>query len=260
MHDERSPAVYLELLRRIADRTDPLALARFRAHDLRVDTKRDQTLVTEADLAVEDAARDETSRRHPELALCGEEGGQDADRGAGRLWIDPIDATANFVRGIPIFATLLGVEREGELIAGLVSAPALGTRWSAARGLGAFRDDRRIHVSSVAELSAAQLFHGSLGGSEAPHLPAGYPALLAASKRQRGFGDFYQHVLVAEGAGDLALDPVVQPWDVAALLVIVEEAGGRATSLTGERTIYGKSFVSSNGRLHDTALARLAGR
>jgi histidinol-phosphatase len=259
MQDERSPSAYLELLRRIADRVDPLALARFRAHDLRIDTKRDQSLVTEADLAVEDAARDETSHRHPELALCGEEGGQDADRGAGRLWIDPIDATANFVRGIPIFATLLAVERDGEVIAGVVSAPALGTRWSAGRGLGAFRDARRIAVSSVTDLPAAQLFHGSVGGSEAPHLPPGYLALLGATKRQRGFGDFYQHVLVAEGAGDVALDPVVQPWDVAPLLVIVEEAGGSATSLAGERTIHGKSFVTSNRRLHGAVLARLAG-
>jgi histidinol-phosphatase len=257
---EHSPAAYLELLRQIADRTDPLALGRFRAHDLRIDTKRDQTLVTEADLAVEAAAREWVARQHPELAICGEEGGQDADRGAGRLWIDPIDATANFARGIPIFGTLLAVERDGEVIAGLVSAPALGTRWSAARGLGAQRNGQPIRVSSVSDLAQAQLFHGSIGGSEAPSPPPGYLSLLTASKRQRGFGDFYQHVLVAEGAGELALDPVVSPWDVAPLLVILEEAGGRASSLAGERTIYGKSFVSSNGLLHDAALARLAAR
>lgn len=251
-----SPADYLELLHRIADLTDPLALGRFRAHDLRVDTKRDQTLVTEADLAVEAAARAELARLHPELAVCGEEEGLDTDRGAGRLWIDPIDATANFVRGIPIFATLLAVEREGEVIAGLVSAPALGTRWSAARGLGAFRNERRMQVSKVANLESAQLFHGSLGGSET-NLPPALLEVLASSKRQRGFGDFYQHVLVAEGAGEIAFDPGVQPWDVAPLLVIVEEAGGRATSLAGERTIYGKSFVTSNGHLHDVVLARL---
>jgi histidinol-phosphatase len=253
----QTPTAYLELLRQIAERTDPLALARFRAHDLRVDTKRDQSLVTEADLAVEEAARAWVARHHPELALCGEEGGQDADRGAGRLWIDPIDATANFVRGIPIFATLLAVEYDGEVIAGLVSAPALGTRWTAARGLGAQRDGRPIHVSDVGDLATAQLFHGSIAGSEARDTPPGHLALLAASKRQRGFGDFYQHVLVAEGAGELAIDPVVQPWDVAPLLVLLEEAGGRATSLAGKRTIYDKSFVSSNGRLHDEALIRL---
>ena len=201
MPSDRTPATYLELLRQIAERTDPLALARFRAHDLRVDTKRDQTLVTEADLAVESAAREWVARRHPELAVCGEEGGQDADRGAGRLWIDPIDSTQNFARGIPIFGTLLAVERDGEVIAGLVSAPALGTRWAAARGLGAERNGRPIRVSRVSELAGAQLFHGSLGGYEAPSPPPGYLALLGASKRQRGFGDFYQHVLVAEGAG-----------------------------------------------------------
>jgi histidinol-phosphatase len=143
------------------------------------------------------------------------------------------------------------------MIAGLVSAPALGTRWTAARGLGAERNGRPIRVSKVADLTSAQLFHGSLGGYEAASLPPGYVPLLASSKRQRGFGDFYQHVLVAEGAGELALDAGVHPWDVAALLVIVEEAGGRATSLAGERTIHGKSFVTSNGLLHDEALARL---
>lgn len=257
---ERTPAADLDLLCRIADRTDPLALARFRAHDLRVDTKRDQTLVTEADLAVENATREWVARAHPELAICGEEGGQDADRGAGRLWIDPIDSTQNFARGIPIFGTLLAIERAGEVVAGLVSAPALQTRWTAARGRGAQRNGRPIRVSTVSQLASAQLFHGSLGGSEAPSPPPGYLSLLAASKRQRGFGDFYQHVLVAEGAGEVALDPVVAPWDVAPLLVILEEAGGRATSLAGERTIYGKSFVSSNGLLHEAALARLAGR
>ena len=121
MADQPTPADCLELLRQIADRTDPLALARFRAHDLRIDTKRDQTLVTEADLAVESEAREWVARAHPELAICGEEGGQEAERRAGRLWIDPIDATASFARGIPVFASLLAVEREGEGIAGLVS-------------------------------------------------------------------------------------------------------------------------------------------
>jgi len=162
------------------------------------------------------------------------------------------------VRGIPVFATLLGLESDGEVVAGVVSAPALHTRWHAARGAGAFQDDRRIRVSGIRELPLAQLFHGSFGGYEGQKTPRGLAELAHATHRQRGFGDFWQHCLVAGGAGEIAVDPIVQPWDIAALQVLVEEAGGRATTLSGERTIYGGSLVSTNGWLHEEALARLA--
>ncbi len=139
----------------------------------------------------------------------------------------------------------------------MVSAPALRSRWSAARGAGAYRGKQRIQVSSIGRLAEAQLFHGSLGGVELPEKAPDLLALARKTQRQRGFGDFYQHVLVAEGAGELAVDPIVAPWDIAPLQILIEEAGGRATSLDGTRSIYQGSLLSSNGRLHAEALATL---
>jgi histidinol-phosphatase len=143
-------------------------------------------------------------------------------------------------------------------VAGLVSAPALHQRWHAARGQGAFAGERRLAVSRVTAIEDAQVFHGSLAGAEAVPGTERIPALLQRSWRQRGVGDFWQHVLVAEGCGELSLDPIVKPWDIAPLQVIVEEAGGRATTVTGERSIYGGSLVCSNGLLHAVALAAFA--
>ncbi len=250
---------WLAFLEELADQADPTALRYFRAQDLVVEEKPELGPVSEADLASEEAARSLTSQRHPGLGILGEEQGETAGSIETRLIIDPIDATRNFVRGIPIFASLFAIEESGELLAGMVSAPALGARWSAARGHGAYSGSRRLRVSGIRELSGAQLFHGSLGGVEAKQHPPGLNALVQRSERQRGFGDFYQHVLVAEGAGEIAVDPIVAPWDIAPLLVVVEEAGGRATTLGGERTIYGGSFVSSNGVTHDEALRILEG-
>ncbi|NRA01225.1 MAG: histidinol phosphatase [Myxococcales bacterium] len=252
------PREWLPLLEEIADRSDEISLRHFRAQDLRVEEKPDRTPVTEADLAVEEAARALIRDRHPELGVLGEEHGEAAGTGETRLIIDPIDSTANFARGIPIFATLLAIESEGEVVAGFVSAPALGARWSAAREAGAFSGPRALRTSGVRELRHAQAFHGSVAGTELSQKPPGFAALLAETRRQRGLGDFYQHMLVAEGCGELALDPELNPWDAAALQVIVEEAGGRATSLEGERSIYAGSLISTNGILHDEVLARLA--
>lgn len=251
-------ADWLPLLFEIADRCDAIARRLFRSADLYVEAKPDRSLVTEADREIERAAAALVATRHPELGVFGEEDGERAGGGSARLIIDPIDATANFVRGIPVFATLLGLEVEGEVVAGVVSAPALHTRWHAARGAGAFQDDRRIRVSGIRELALAQLFHGSLGGYEGQRTPGGLRELAMATHRQRGFGDFWQHCLVAAGAGEISVDPIVQPWDIAALQVIVEEAGGRATTLGGERSIYGGSLVATNGWLHDEALALLS--
>ncbi len=252
-------AGWLSFLVEIAERTDPIALERFRAQDLRVEEKPDRSLLTEADVRVEETARSLVAERHPEIGVFGEEQGERAGRSATRLIIDPIDATANFARGIPVFATLLALEEDGEIVAGVVSAPALVARWTAARGSGAWSGRRRLRVSGISEVSRAQIFHGSLGGAEVPRRVPGMLDLLQRSQRQRGFGDFYQHVLVAEGAGEVAIDPIMNPWDIAPLLLIVEEAGGRATTLGGGRTIYGRSLVSTNARLHDAALALLAG-
>lgn len=214
--------------------------------------------MTQADREIEGVASRLVRERHPELGILGEEAGEHTGSAehAGRLIIDPIDGTRNFVRGIPIFATLLAIELDGEVIAGLVSAPALGMRWHAARGEGAYHDGRAIRVSTVDALQGALLFHANLGQAEPPP-PRGFFDLARLVERTRGFGDFYQHVLVAEGAGEVAVDPETNPWDVAALQIIVEEAGGRATTLGGQRSIYGGSLVSSNGLLHGPALAAL---
>src|SRR5437870_2175734 len=189
--------------------------------------------------------------------VCSSDLRASAGTAEARLIVDPIDGTRNFVRGIPVFATLLAIETGGEVVAGVASAPALGARWHAARGGGAFRDGRRILVSRIESLEHAMLFHGNLGPGEAGP-PPGIAGLIARVERTRGFGDFLQHMLVAEGAGEVAIDPVMQPWDIAAPQVIVEEAGGRATGLGGERSIYAGSLVTSNGPLHETALRALA--
>jgi histidinol-phosphatase len=252
-----SPADWLPVLMELADRADELALRWFRAAGLRVQEKPDLSPVTEADQAIEAMARELLRKAHPELGVLGEEEGEAAGTAETRLIIDPIDGTRSFVRGIPVFATLLAVETGGEVVAGVASAPALGARWHAARGGGAFRDGRRIRVSRIESLERAMLFHGNLGPGEAGP-PPGIAGLIARVERTRGFGDFYQHMLVAEGAGEIAVDPVMQPWDIAALQVIVEEAGGRATGLGGERSIYTGSLVTSNGPLHESALRVLA--
>lgn len=249
-----SPEQWLPVLRECADRADAISTRYFRAGDLHVETKADRTLVTRADLEVETTIRELVTRRHPDVEIFGEEQGVSGGGGGTRLIVDPIDATANFARGIPVFATLLAIEDDGEVVTGLVSAPALHRRWHAHRGGGAWSGDRRLRVSGVRRLEDSQAFHGSIAGSEAVHRE-GVLAVLGRTSRQRGFGDFYQHMLVAEGCGEVALDPVLNPWDIAALQVIVEEAGGRATTVSGDRDIYGGSLISSNGIIHDDVLA-----
>lgn len=251
-----APGDWSELLARLADAADAVALRHFRSRPLGVEAKADGTPVTLADREIEQMARQIVAADCPGLGVLGEEYGETGGSAGARLIIDPIDATQNFVRGIPIFATLLAIEEGGEIAAGMVTAPALGVRWSACRGAGAFRNGRPMRVSPIARLAEAQLFHAGLavmGGRRAAVV-----ALAGRVARSRGFGDFYQDVLVAEGAGEIAVDFGIAPWDVAPLLVIVEEAGGRATSVAGERTIYAGDFVSSNGLLHDAVLAALA--
>lgn len=251
-----TPLEWIRFLTEIADEADAIALRLFRIGTLKVQVKPDSSPVSEADQEIEATARGLVARHHPELGILGEEEGETGSRDR-RLILDPIDGTRNFVRGIPVFATLLAIEVEGEVVAGLVSAPALGQRWHAARGAGAWNRDRRLKVSPISEWSEAQVFHGSLSGSEAREVPPGLFTLIRQSERSRGYGDFWQHMLVAEGSGEVAVDPKVAPWDIAALQVIVEEAGGRATTLSGERSIYGGSLVSSNRALHDSAIQLL---
>jgi histidinol-phosphatase len=257
----------LELALDLADVADRVTAATFRRPDLAVETKPDLTPVTEADRAAEQAIRVALSGRRPDDAVVGEEYGA-SGTGERRWIVDPIDGTKNFVRGIPVWATLIALEDRGRLVVGVVSAPALGRRWWAGRGLGAFAADLGggpraagdpIHVSRVADLGDAQLTGASLEGWDERGLTARVVDLALRCWRDRSFGDFWSHVLVAEGACDIGLDPVASLWDLAALQVIVEEAGGTFTDLDGASRSDGGCGVSSNGLLHQRALAILAG-
>ena len=246
----------LALAQRLADAADALTLARFRALDLHVDAKPDLTPVSDADLAVEAEVRRLLAAERPGDAVLGEEHGATGD--GPRQWVvDPIDGTKNFVRGVPVWATLVALLVDGVVSVGVVSAPALGRRWWAARGLGAFADGQPIRVSSVATLADAHLSYSSLTGWEDLGRLDGLLELSRKCWRTRAFGDFWSHVLVAEGAVDTSFEPEVSLWDLAPLQVIVEEAGGRFTSLAGEARPDGGSVVCSNGLLHDEVLAAL---
>ena len=225
----------------LADVADAVALPRFRAADLHVETKPDLTPVTDADRAVERALRERIAAARPGEAVFGEEEGVDGDGGV-RWILDPIDGTRNFSRGLPVWATLIALERDAALTVGVVSAPALGRRWWAKRGAGAFADGEPIHVSAVRELGDA-----SVSCTHARDLARVEPYVWHA----RGLGDFWQHILVAEGALDAAVDTELALWDWAALQVIVGEAGGRSGVAPGG------GFITSNGVLHDAVLALL---
>ncbi|MGV0635535.1 histidinol-phosphatase [Mycolicibacillus trivialis] len=252
----------LTLALRLADHADKLTLARFGAQDLRVDTKPDLTPVTDADRAVEEALRDELARERPDDAVLGEEFGGTVEF-AGRQWvIDPIDGTKNFVRGVPVWATLIALLGDGVPTVGVVSAPALGRRWWAATGSGAHTAvgtgaPRRITVSAVTELSAASLAFSSLSGWADRGIRDHFLALTDAVWRVRGYGDFWSYCLLAEGAVDIAAEPEVSLWDLAALDVLVREAGGTFTDLAGGAGPHGGSAVATNGPLHDRVLDQL---
>jgi histidinol-phosphatase len=241
----------LQLALALADRADEITTRYFRT-EFEVRTKADRTPVTDVDEAVERMIVDRLWQERPHDAILGEELG--ARGGATRRWIiDPIDATKNFIRGIPIFATLIALD--GEL--GVVSAPALGRRWWASRGEGAFCNGAPIHVSAVSDLGAAQIGYDDVAGFEKHGLGDRFLALQRRCGRARGFGDFWTHMLVAEGAIEIAVEPEIAHWDVAAVQVIVDEAGGRFTNLAGEARADGGSAVSTNALLHDAVLEAL---
>jgi histidinol-phosphatase len=248
----------LALAIELADAADAITKARFRAHDLAIETKPDLTPVTEADRGTEEALTARIQRARPGDAVVGEEFGAS---GAGdRRWIlDPIDGTKNYVRGVPVWATLIGLEVGGEVVVGVVSAPALGRRWWATRGGGAFADGDPIHVSRVHALADAQLCCSDASEWEEFGRGDAFRALVRRCWRTRGFGDFWGHVLVAEGAADAMAEPVLSLWDVAALLPIVAEAGGRLTDLSGSGWAEGAEAITTNGLLHDVVVAALRG-
>ena len=252
-------AEYGSLLEEIAKEADAIAMRYFRADEMRVERKGDGTAVTQADRAVEEMARAKVRASALALDVLGEEmsGKEERSPRSGkraRLIIDPIDGTEEFSRGIQTFGTLLAVEREGEIVAGLASAPGLGSRWWAYRGEGAYRNGKRIHVSSVDTLSKAMIFTTGTGPKKDPAMRAKLRLLSDMARNSRSIGGFWQHMLVAEGATEVAVDLTSQPWDLAPLGIIVEEAEGRSTNLRGERTIYSGQLVSTNGKIHDEVL------
>jgi histidinol-phosphatase len=253
------PGEDLALALRLADTADTIALGRYRAADLRVDTKPDLTPVTEADRAVEEALRAALAAERPDDQVLGEEFGGRAP-GSGRQWvIDPIDGTKNYVRGVPVWATLIGLVVDGSARVGVVSAPALGRRWWAGTGLGAHvrgpEGQRRLQVSAVQDLADASFsFSDAVGWS-----PGALAALTDRAWRSRAYGDFWSHLLVAEGAVDVAAEPQLNPWDVGGLITIIEEAGGRITGYDGDPALTAGSGLTTNGLLHAEVLALLRG-
>jgi len=251
---------WLEFGLAACDAADAIAMAHFR-RDVAVERKPDRTYVTAADQAIEREIRDRIAAVYPAHGLVGEEYGTEGDRAPIRWYIDPIDATHNFMRGVPLFGTLLAVEQDGEVQVGLISAPALRERWFAWRGGGAWNrgldGERRLHVSGIAALEDAQLLYGSGRENVASGLMPGFDALLSAAWRERGFGDFWGYALVAEGAAEAMLETGMSSYDLAAPQVLIEEAGGMVSDVKGDRRIDAPSFVGSNGLLHEELLRRL---
>jgi histidinol-phosphatase len=245
----------------LADDADAQTMQRFRARDLRVDTKPDATPVTDADRATEEAIRRTLARARPRDAVLGEEMG--AEGWGSRRWVvDPIDGTKNYVRGVPVWATLLALMVDDDVVAGVVSAPALGRRWWAARGTGAWTGKSlasasRCRVSEVATLDRASLSYSSLWGWEEAGKLDAFLDLMRACWRTRAYGDFWSYMLLADGAVDIACEPDLALHDMAALTVVVEEAGGRFTDLTGKPGPLGGNALATNGRIHDDVLALL---
>ena len=254
----------LALALELAELADAITLDRFEATDLDVSSKPDMTPVSDADLAVETALREKLATARPSDAILGEEFGGETEL-TGRQWvIDPIDGTKNFVRGVPVWATLIALLDDGRPVAGVISAPALVRRWWASEGSGAWRtfnvsSPRKLCVSSVTELADASVSFSSLEGWKARDLRKNFVKLTDDTWRLRGYGDFFSYCLVAEGGVDIAAEPEVSLWDLAPLSILVTEAGGRFSSLAGEDGPHGGDAVATNGVLHDEVLKRLRG-
>lgn len=253
----------LRLAHVMADAADDLTMRRFKAVDLKIETKPDLTPVSDADRAVEEAIRGTLRRARPRDAVVGEEFGK-TGWGARSWIIDPIDGTKNYVRGVPVWATLIALMEYGRVVVGLVSAPALGRRWWAAAEGGAWTGKSltkasRMRVSSVSTLDDASFSYSSLHGWEKAGKLDNFVGLTRACWRTRAYGDFWSHMMVAEGSVDLSAEPELSPWDMAALTVIVEEAGGVWTDVAGVKGLEGGSLVCTNGVLHNEVIDRLNG-
>ena len=252
---------WLDVALAACDAADTIARSHFR-RDLQIDTKPDRTFVTQADTQVERMIRARLHDAFPDHGLVGEEYGVEAGDASVRWYIDPIDGTHNFIRGIPLFGTLLAVERDGEMQAAVLSAPALDERWWGWRGGGAWARNRgepprRIRVSGVTALADAQILYGSARDLEASGRAPGFQGILRDAWRERGFGDFWGYSLVAEGAAEAMIEVDLSAWDAAAPFLLIEEAGGRATDFEGRRAVDSRTFIASNGAMHETIRGRL---
>lgn len=251
----------LRLAHVLADQADSQSMDRFQSEDLIVETKPDFTLVSDADKAVEDLIRKQLSSSRSRDSVLGEERGLTG--ASNRQWIiDPIDGTNNFVRGVPVWATLIGLVEDGEVKVGLVSAPALKRRWWAAKGQGSFSGTslmraRKLQVSKVAQVEDSFFSYSSLEGWLAAGRGRSFLDFQSSCWRTRGFGDFWSYMMVAEGSVDVAAEPELALHDMAALVPIVQEAGGRFTSLDGLDGPWGPNALATNGLLHDAALEGL---
>jgi len=253
---------WVDLAMTACDAADEIALRGFR-QDVVVTRKPDRTFVTAVDQEIERLLRGRITEAHPDHGLVGEEYGTDAGSASVRWYLDPIDGTHNFLRGVPVFGTLVAVERDGELQAAVISAPALGGRWFGLRGGGAWAlglgsgRPRRLRVSRVASIPDSLLLYGDAPDIERSGVAPGFRDLLGTAWRTRGFGDFWGYALVAEGAAEAMVEEGLSAWDIAAPMLLIEEAGGRVTDLTGTRSLTTKSYLASNGLLHEELRAAL---
>ena len=248
----------LALAFRLADAADATTVPRFRASDLAIETKPDLTPVTDADRSAERAMIAILTEARPEHGILGEEFGTSGG-GAWQWVLDPIDGTMNYMRGIPVWGTLIGLVHNGRPVVGVVSAPSLHRRWWAAKGMGAYGDGEPLAVSAIERIEDAQVSFNEPGDFDRVGLHDGITTLARRAWRVRGFGDFWQHMLVAEGAVDVSIEASVNPWDMAAVQIVVEEAGGRFTDLKGRPDYAGGSALSTNGVLHDEGLSLFEG-
>ncbi len=262
---DRDLSAWLAFAHELADQADEIARRYFRREPA-ASKKADGSIVTEADLQVEELLRDRITKRYPSHRITGEEFGIDDDADSVRWFIDPIDATHNYVRGIPLFATLIAAECGGELQLGVISAPALHQRWHAGRGLGAWTvggpagpRSRRLSVTSVESISSADLLYRSITDMAASRVASGFDALRSEVAHASGLGDFWGYALVADGAADVMVEQDLGPWDLAAPWVVVEEAGGRITDFDGVRSLERGEGCATNGVLHRKVLERLRG-
>jgi histidinol-phosphatase len=242
----------------LADRAAAIGMSIFR-HEVIVKMKSDQTPVTQADTLIEEMIRQQVNAAFPDDRILGEEHGGD-DPSHGRAWVvDPIDATANFARGIPIWATLIALQVDGDPVVGVVNAPAIGERYDAVAGGGARENGDPIRVSAIDAVAEAQILFAGAGSWTGTGRDEAVLKVLGSAKRTRGFGDFWGHALVARGAAEAMVERELSLWDFAALVPIVREAGGRITTIDGGPPVHGGSVLTTNAAIHDELLRRLAG-